>query len=274
MESFVPFRAPVALCLGGMDPSGGAGLLRDVATCQALGVHAIAVSTAETVQNGMGCQRILQPLLDPVEHLESLSMHLSIPWGVKIGLCALDPPAFRRLAAALEALAPPVRIWDPILAPTLGAPLHDVHEILVMAGSLLPMGGWVVAPNLFEASVASGEPVEAGPEALARPFLERGARAVWLKGGHQGSPEVEDFWVEASGARSIGCRHRIPGERRGTGCAVASAWLSFRLKGGMDLPAAGSAVEWLRSRWDPPILPGDAGRPMFAPTGAFGVGSG
>lgn len=267
MAASAPAPAPVALCLGGMDPSGGAGLLRDAATCQALGVHAMAVSTAETLQNGLGCQSILPPVLDPVEHLESLSMHLSGCWGVKLGLCALDPPSFRRLAAGLESLAPPVRIWDPILAPSVGAPLHDVHELLVMAGILLPMGGWVVAPNLHEASVASGQPVDAGPAVLAKPFLDRGAQAVWLKGGHHGLPEVEDFWIEKSGVRSIGRWPRIGGERRGTGCTVASAWLCFRLFGQTANEAAASAVGWIRDRWNPPFIPGDAGRPMFAPPG-------
>ena len=39
--------APVGLCLGGLDPSGGAGLLRDVMTLAALGVQPMAVCTAE-----------------------------------------------------------------------------------------------------------------------------------------------------------------------------------------------------------------------------------
>lgn len=265
MESRLESQVPVALCLGGMDPSGGAGLLRDAATCQGLGIHAMAVSTAETVQNSLGCLRILPPLLDPVEHLETLSVHLHGNWGVKLGLCALDPPAFRRLAAALEILVPPVRIWDPIIAPTLGPALHDVHELLVMAGILLPMGGWVVAPNLHEASVAAGLPLEAGPEALARPFLERGARAVWLKGGHRGLPEVEDFWIDGAGSRSLGRWLRKTGERRGTGCTVASSWLGYRLRGEEEMPAVRSAVNWIRGRWEPPFTPGDAGRPLFAP---------
>jgi hydroxymethylpyrimidine kinase/phosphomethylpyrimidine kinase len=265
MEATAVNHAPVALCLGGLDPSAGAGILRDAATCQALGVHAMAICTAETVQNSLGCQRIVPPLLDPVEHLETLSVHLAGAWGLKVGLCALDLPSFRRLAAALESLAPPIRIWDPIVAPSLGVPLHDVHELRVMADVLLPMGGWVVAPNLHEASVASGKPIEAGPEALASPFLERGAAAVWLKGGHRGLPEVEDFWIDAAGARSIGRWVRMQGERRGTGCTIASAWLAHRIRGLGDLPAVVSAVEWIRSRWDPAYLPGDVGRPMFPP---------
>jgi hydroxymethylpyrimidine/phosphomethylpyrimidine kinase len=265
MDAPTPLCAPVALCLGGMDPSGGAGLLRDAATCQTLGVHAMAVSLAETVQNGLGCQRILPPLLDPVEQLEALNLHLTGTWGVKIGLCALDPPGFRRLASALDALAPAVRIWDPILAPSLGAPLHDGHALRAMAGILLPMGGWIVAPNLHEAAVASAQPLDADPAALARPFLDHGALAVWLKGGHRGLPEVEDFWIDAAGARSIGRWDRRPGERRGTGCTVASAWLSYRLNGEAEIPAALAAVNWIRSRWDPPFLPGGVGRPLFAP---------
>lgn len=265
MEALASSPVPVALCLGGMDPSGGAGLLRDACTCQELGVHAMGVSLAETVQNGLGCRRVAPPRLDPAEQLAALSVHLTGAWGVKVGLCALEPEALQRLAQTLADLAPPVRIWDPILAPSLGAPFHDVQELLEMAGILLPMGGWVVAPNLLEAAKASGLPPEADPEALAGPFLARGARAVWLKGGHRGLPFVEDHWIDAAGARAVGRWLRLGGERRGTGCAVAAAWLCHRLLGEEGFPAAGSATAWIRDRWEPAMVPGGSGRPMFTP---------
>ena len=80
----------VALCLGGMDPSGGAGLLLDAATTAAFGVLPMVVATAETIQNGIACSRILPPAVDPVARLEALGPHLAGRWGVKLGLCALD----------------------------------------------------------------------------------------------------------------------------------------------------------------------------------------
>ncbi len=40
-----------ALSIAGLDPSGGAGLLADIKTFQAFGIHGFAVTTAITVQN-------------------------------------------------------------------------------------------------------------------------------------------------------------------------------------------------------------------------------
>jgi hydroxymethylpyrimidine/phosphomethylpyrimidine kinase len=261
---------PLGLCLGGMDPSAGAGLLRDALTLGALGVHPMAVCTAETVQNGAACLQI-QPPSDPLPALEALEPHLSgpDPWGAKLGLCALDSRRFRELAAYLARLAPPVRIWDPIQAPTSGVGLHSAPGLRAMAEVLLAGGGWVVAPNLPEAAALSGLPAETGTEArlrdLARPLLDLGAEAVWLKGGHGAPGHVEDFWITRDGAASLGARPRLPGDRRGTGCTLASAWLAFRLRG-LDGPSAATeAAHFLRRHWEPGLQPGAYGRPCFAP---------
>jgi len=253
---------PVALCLGGMDPSGGAGLLRDVMTLAALGCHPMAISTADTLQNGLGCQAIRAPG-DPLPSLEVLAPHLTAAWGVKLGLCALDAGTLKRLAARLETLTPVARIWDPILAATSGVGLHDPGSLKALAAILLHSGPWVVTPNLPEAAALAGLCADADPMDLARPLLDQGAAAVWLKGGHGGGAEVEDFWITAQAAVSLGRVPRLPGDRRGTGCTLASAWLAFRLRG-MDGPAAASAAAgYLRDRWAYAVRPGGAGRPCF-----------
>ncbi len=256
---------PVALCLGGMDPSAGAGLLRDVLTLASLGVQPMVVSTAETLQNGVACLQIAKPALSPVLCLEWLRQHLRGLWGVKLGLCALTGEELRELMTRLEELAPPVRIWDPIQAPTSGVSLHDGPALRRMAQVVLQGGNWVVAPNRVEASAFGGVPAGSAPLFLARAFLESGARAVWLKGGHAQGNEVEDFWIDGQGVRSLGVHPRLAGERRGTGCAVVSAWLGFRLRGMDDVLAAQQASAWLRERWSRAFMPGGVGRPCFAP---------
>lgn len=268
MDAPAPSPPPVALCLGGMDPSGGAGLLRDAATLGALGVHAMAVTTAETLQNGLGCARIEPPGLDPLERLEALRGHLAGAWGLKLGMCALPLAAVEALAARIADLAPPVRIWDPILAPTSGPALHGPGALLDLARAILGPGGWVVAPNRLEAAAAASEDPDGDPRRLAAPFLARGARAVWLKGGHGGGSSVEDHWVTPEGSTGLGLSPRLPGSVRGTGCTLASAWLAFRLRGAGDLPAAVQAAAWLRARWGGAFAPGGLGRPVFAPGGA------
>ena len=250
-----------------MDPSAGAGLLRDVMSLAALGVHPMAISTADTLQNGLGCQAILASR-DPLAVLEALAPHLALAWGVKLGLCALEAPVLRQLSARVAALGPLAMIWDPILAPTSGVGLHEARGLRAMAAILLAASPWVVSPNLPEASALSGLPPSASPADLAAPLLELGAAAVWLKGGHGATEHVEDFWITRAGALSLGRRERLQGDRRGTGCTLASAWLAFRLRG-LDGPgAAAAAADWLRERWFPGIRPGGAGRPCFAPAGA------
>jgi hydroxymethylpyrimidine/phosphomethylpyrimidine kinase len=252
-----------------MDPSGGAGILRDALTLSDLGCLPMAVSLAETLQNGLACSRIEAPAMDPVQRVEALAPHLLGRWGAKLSLCALEPPAFRRLCATLRHLAPPIRIWDPILAPSAGVGLHDGADLRRMAGDLLPMGGWVVSPNRGEAAAFAGLPPEtmhtASPEALSAPWLEAGAAAVWLKGGHAGGDQVQDVWITREGSQGLDSAPRLPGERRGTGCLLSAAWLGLRLQGRDDIAAAREAARFLRERWHLAVAPGGAGRPQFAP---------
>jgi len=269
MDASLPSAPPLALCLGGMDPSGGAGILRDALTLAELGSQPMTVSLAETLQNGLACTRIEAPGIDPVLRVETLAPHLTGRWGVKLSLCALGAGDFRHLCATLRHLAPPVRIWDPILAPSAGVGLHDGADLRRMAGDLLPMGGWVVCPNRGEAAAFAGLPPEAilsaGTATLAEPWLEAGAAAVWLKGGHAGGDQVQDLWITREGIQPLEATPRLQGERRGTGCLLSAAWLGWRLQGMDDLGAAREAVRGLRRRWPQAFAPGGVGRAMFGP---------
>ncbi|WP_005037876.1 bifunctional hydroxymethylpyrimidine kinase/phosphomethylpyrimidine kinase [Holophaga foetida] len=259
-----PSSVPIALCLGGLDPSGGAGLLRDVQVLSSMGIYPMALCTAETIQNGSACIRIASPRLSPAEGFQALLPHLTGIWGVKLGLCALRSAPLRDLIQAITKAGPQIRIWDPIKAPTSGVGLHGRAGLLRMAQTILPTGGWTVSPNRCEAQAILGTPAS-DPETLARPWLEMGAEAVWLKGGHTAGDEVQDVWITQEGALPLEAHPRLPGERRGTGCSLASAWLGMRLKGAGATKAASQAVEWLRAHWSQAEAPGNFGRPAFLP---------
>lgn len=259
---------PVALCLGGVDPSCGAGLFRDALTLASLGIHPLGVSVAETVQSGLGCHRIEPPAVEPLDRLEALQPHLQGAWGVKLGMCALDFPRLAALLARVADWRPSFRIWDPVQAPTLGTALHSGADLRCMADVVLKNGKWIVAPNRVEAATLLESDRSSTPDVLAKPWLEAGAQAVWLKGGHDAGGEVEDFWITPTETRSLGRNPRLLGERRGTGCTVASAWLGFRLRGSDEAEAAIKAISWIRDRWERAFVPGGAGRPVFAPENA------
>lgn len=256
---------PIALCLGGLDPSAGAGLLRDALTLAGFGIHPMGVSLGDTLQNGEACRRIVPPALDPCAQVANLEGHLNGAWGLKLGMCALTPDQLDRLLRILDPLEPRARIWDPVLAPTSGVGLHDPAGLRSLAERVLSHPGWVVSPNRPEASAFSGLLETDAPERLAKPWLEAGAVAVWLKGGHGEGDWVEDFWIDAAGVRSLGRHPRLPGSRRGTGCTLASAWLGLRLAGHEPVDAALRAAEWLRANWASAFAPGGFGRPVFAP---------
>jgi hydroxymethylpyrimidine/phosphomethylpyrimidine kinase len=142
-----------------------------------------------------------------------------------------------------------------------------------MAGALLPMGGWVVSPNRGEAAAFAGLPPEAiltaSAEALSSPWLEAGAAAVWLKGGHASGGQIQDAWITPTGFHALETTTRLPGERRGTGCLLSATWLGLRLLGLDDQQAALESARRLRSRWDFAFSPGGVGRAMFAPLPAI-----
>nr|WP_320133348.1 bifunctional hydroxymethylpyrimidine kinase/phosphomethylpyrimidine kinase [uncultured Holophaga sp.] len=255
---------PVALCLGGLDPSGGAGLSRDIQVLSTLGAYPMPVCTAETLQTGQACHRIAAPRLAPAECILALRPHLTGTWGLKLGLSALSRPALAACLTALPSTGARAMIWDPIAAPTSGTGLHSRRSLLAMARVLLPAGGWTVAPNRQEACLLLGRD-SGDPARLATPWLELGAEAVWLKGGHAEGDQVQDLWISREGVFPSTPRPRLPGERRGTGCTLAAAWLALRLHGAAPREAAEQAGAWLHALWPRAGAPGGFGRPAFLP---------
>lgn len=241
--------------------------MRDALALASQGAIPFALCLAETVQNGEGCLAIEPPSMDPRRSLEALLPHLKGPWGLKLSLCCLRPRALRELIDLLKDTKPVCAIWDPILGPTQGVQLHEGRDLKAYADEVFKTLDWVVTPNRVEAAAFSGLSMDASPERLARPWLEKGARAVWLKGGHGGSDSVEDFWIDVKGCHGLGSHPRLPGDRRGTGCTLASTWVGLRLRGLDERSAAQKAADILRENWDKACVVGGFGRPAFVGMG-------
>jgi hydroxymethylpyrimidine/phosphomethylpyrimidine kinase len=255
-------EVPVALFLGGLDPSGGAGILRDTVVAAGMGVHPMAVPLAETVQNGVGCGAVLPPAVPPLERLASLRPHLRGTWGAKVSMFS-DCGVLRQVVPLLRALGSVAAIWDPVMAPSSGAPLHR-QESMSEAVGLLSGGGWVISPNLPEARAIAGLPA-APLEGVAERLLGMGFHGVWLRGGHGEGESVRDLWCDGGGPRWLEPRPRLPGDPRGTGCTATAAWLALRLSGMGPAEAAEGAIDYIRKAWAGLHLPGGAGRPTFPP---------
>jgi hydroxymethylpyrimidine/phosphomethylpyrimidine kinase len=253
---------PVALFLGGMDPSGGAGVLRDALVASDLGVYPMVVPMAQTLQNGFHCQEITMPSVNPQKALDCLKPHLGKKWGVKLSMFR-DGSLLRDALSCIHQLKPLAAIWDPVIAPSSGVGLHSVASIME-ALTMLSGNSWVVSPNIPEARSLAGLP-DAPLEDVAKKILDLGIQSVWLRGGHCTGDTVQDLWCDSLGNKWLTRYNRLDGEPRGTGCTVTSAWLALRLRGMEPIHAAESAVQYIRKAWSGLILPGAFGRPTFPP---------
>jgi hydroxymethylpyrimidine/phosphomethylpyrimidine kinase len=228
----------LVLVAGGIDPSGGAGLLRDVATATACGARAYAVGTAWTEQAD-GVHRVEARAPDAVRDAIARAVATLRPAAVKIGM-AVGPATAAALIDGLRDYTGPV-VVDPVLATSRGGSLWDGEP-----AEMVPLlrRATVVTPNAGEAGELASAPVATagGGEAAGRFLVTRHRLgAVLVKGGHIDEAErfVNDVLVTAEGVRHW-TRPRVPGPTpRGTGCALATA-IAVELARGRAL---GEAVE-------------------------------
>lgn len=224
---------PAVLILGGLDPSGGAGLLADAEAVRAMGARPLCVATALTVQTTRAARRYesVSPAL--IEESARALLEEEDVRAVKIGMVgnAANASAIRKLLP--EGL--PV-VFDPVLRATSGASLFDgPPEALLQLAR-----GAILTPNIPEAELLLGGPAD------ATLLLARGPSAVLLKGGHAGGDPVDVLATPQATTRFQA--PRIPSRRRGTGCRLASA-LAASLAGGTPLLQAVSEARELVRRY-------------------------
>ncbi len=225
------------LLLGGVDPSGGAGLTVDVLAAAQHGCHALPVVMACTVQNRHRFHG-RQPV-PPEQWRAALAAALADGevHAVKVGMlgCA-DTVALA--AAALEPLRGRVPIVvDPVLVSTASGPAASTAMAAAYRVHLVPIASLLV-PNHVEAAAILGD----GPAAA----LAAGCAAVLAKDGHGDGAVVDDTLFRRDGEPVHFRRPRLPvGRVRGTGCALAAAIASL-LAGGAPLEVAcRRAGDWL-----------------------------
>lgn len=224
------------LLLGGLDPSGGAGLTADATVVALHGLVPLPVPVCLTVQGLAGFQRLV-----PVERSiwrEALAAVLDDGpvHAIKLGLLG-DTGLAGDLADVLAPIADRAPlVLDPVMSATAGGLGTPDELACVYRDRLLPLAA-VFTPNLPELAAICG-----GRASLA---IQHGAGAVLVKGGHGDGPLSEDQ-LQMPGAHFAFRRERLQvGRVRGTGCALASA-IASGLAAGLDVPlACQRAGDWL-----------------------------
>lgn len=224
------------LLLGGVDPSGGAGITADATVVALHGAQPLPVPVCLTVQGARGF-RGAEPVAERCWRAAVDAVLAEGPvQAIKLGMLgnANTAGVVASVLASLGGGAP--LVVDPVLSATSGgfAPAEDLAACY--RERLLPLAS-LFTPNLPELGrICDGR---------AELALAAGARAVLVKGGHGDGRWSEDQ-LFAAGAEFVFRRPRLAvGPVRGTGCALASA-IAVRLAGGDDVPlACQRAGDWL-----------------------------
>jgi hydroxymethylpyrimidine/phosphomethylpyrimidine kinase len=245
---------PRVLLLGGLDPSGGAGLTLDATVAAWHGAEPLPIAVAWTEQNRRGFRRC-EPVPAAWWRAALAAVAADGPFAaVKLGMLG-EPATVGAIAAWLRTLPPDTPIVvDPVLGATTGGFAPGPELGAAYRRELLPLAT-VFTPNLPELAAIGGD---------AAALLTTGARSVLVKGGHGTGADADDVLWQGDGAITFR-RPRLPtGPVRGTGCALATA-IACRLAVGAE-PAAAclAAGDWLADRLRAlgPVVP-DAPSPRY-----------
>lgn len=231
---------PRVLFIGGTDSSGGAGLVRDIATAAHLGAAPCVAVTAVTAQTDAAVHAV-HPV--PCNDVAAQVRAAGRVDAVKVGMLG----AADIVVSVAQALPSAPLVLDPVLVSSSGYALLDDAGLDALISGLLPRTT-VLTPNLPELRVLSarlGIAEHADEGDGVRALIRRGCGAVLVKGGHaQAGSFCEDRLYLASGEMLRFRGPRFGTALRGTGCQLASA-IAVALARDVDLGMAVSEARAL-----------------------------
>ena len=209
----------VAWTIAGSDSGGGAGIQADSRTFQDFGFHAASVVTCVTAQNTTSLiDSHVVPAASVRAQLQSLADDLPAA-AIKIGALgsAENAGAVLGYLDVLPGSDRPFTVWDPVRQATVGGTLGELPDETVNA--LLERVD-AVTPNAPELAIWNIDAQD--PAAACKALRRRGARRVYLTGGH-GEVHGLDHWESATRSFSLRGDALAGAGAHGGGCSLASA---------------------------------------------------
>ncbi|WP_019223733.1 hydroxymethylpyrimidine/phosphomethylpyrimidine kinase [Bartonella rattaustraliani] len=214
---------PSILIVAGTDPTGGAGIVRDIETAAYFQIKANLAVTCVNVQDDNHVAEIF-PMR---EKLITAQMHTALEASpisaIKIGMTG-NREIITAVCHILEQYPHIPVIFDPVLVASSGGKLTTEETIEVIIHKLLPLVD-LLTPNREELAILSQSPLASYHEEAiqqAQKVLSFGPRSLLIKGGHADGPLATDSFIDKTGIINISTP-RLTGTMRGTGCILSSA---------------------------------------------------
>lgn len=209
-------KRPCALSIAGFDPSGGAGVLADIKTFEALGIYGFGICSAITVQNDISFKKVAWlDLALMEEQFRVLTERFEIPC-VKIGLIE-NLQTLAAVIGFLKAYDKDIKIiCDPVLKASAGFDFHPLWELKNLEEICKNL--FLLTPNRDEIKkLLPGLEAGASAEQLSKYC------AVLLKDGHGEGEEVLDKLYAHKAVIEFPAKRIINGAKHGSGCVLSAA---------------------------------------------------
>ncbi|WP_455477343.1 hydroxymethylpyrimidine/phosphomethylpyrimidine kinase [Bartonella sp. B41] len=214
---------PSILVIAGTDPTGGAGIVRDIETAAHFQVKANLVITCVNVQDN-NCVAEIVPMKAPLIAAQMrIALKANPVNAIKIGMTGTKE-IIVTICSVLEDYPHIPVIFDPVLIASSGGKLTTETIIETIINKLLPHV-YLLTPNIEELSLLSKTPLASHYEETiqqAKKLLLFGSRYVLVKGGHANGSLAIDSLVDKTEIINISAP-RLKGTMRGTGCILSSA---------------------------------------------------
>ncbi len=237
---------PVVLIISGLDPSGGAGITKDILTVKENGCHPVNLVSTLTIQNSMEFHSSFPVDFSHIKQSINILKKEFRVNSIKIGLIPLQDEWMKKLSIVLDSFNCPI-VFDPVLKAT--AQKNDVESIPAPFFELIKKTGMIITPNLKELHIIYRNsfgneeiPLKNIPEKLVEKY---GCSIITTFEGNSNFVEV----VTTSKKMKIQIDH-IKTERpvHGTGCSFSSAIAASLAKGSSLFNAVEKAAEFVSSK--------------------------
>lgn len=240
---------PVVMAIGGLDPSGGAGLVADVQTLAHFGCHASTVITATTVQDTTGVKSFQPVSAGLVQEQMAVVFDDMRPQVVKTGML-VNAEIVEAVAAVLQKFPDTLLVVDPVLSSNMDESLSEYSLIDAIRNHLLPRAT-LILPNIPEVKALSK--IDAANDVCAN---ELAMCDCLVTGSHENTPDVINTFYRHGKFEKKWKWPRLEHEFHGSGCTLAAAVAAALAHGKELITAIDIAQQYVYSSLVSAIHPG------------------
>ena len=212
-------QRPCILCIGGLDPSGGAGLQADIEAIAQCGGYALPIASCLTVQDSSNAKSV-----HSVDSMIIKQQANALFDDMKISACKIGVIPNQEIAITIAQIIKQLPntpiVLDPVISASHGAKFVDAATLELIKDILLPTVT-VATPNTSELNqlITEGECITS----KAKSLCILGPQYVLVTGADEETETVVNFLVNSKKVLNEYSWPRQPYSYHGSGCTLSSA---------------------------------------------------